>query len=71
VTIEKLRKRTTAGAATFQVKMKAHRGEPANEEDDIQADKAFKHRCSHEWQTGQIEQSYTARASPKRRYGEL
>jgi len=32
--IEELRKRTTAGAATFLVKMKAHRGEPANEEAD-------------------------------------
>jgi len=33
--IEELRKRTTAGAATFLVKVKAHRGEPANEEADI------------------------------------
>ena len=39
--IEVLRKRTTAGAATFLVKVKAHRGEPANEEADIQADKAI------------------------------
>jgi len=39
--IEELRKRTTAGAATFLVKVKAHRGEPANEETDIQADKAI------------------------------
>ena len=30
--IEELRKRTTAGAAMFLVKVKAHRGEPANEE---------------------------------------
>jgi len=29
--IEELRKRTTAGAATFLVKVKAHRGVPANE----------------------------------------
>jgi len=29
--IEELRKRTTAGAETFLVKVKAHRGEPANE----------------------------------------
>jgi len=35
--IEELRKRRTAGAATFL----AHRGEPANEEADIQADKAI------------------------------
>jgi len=39
--IEELRKRKTAGAATFLVKVKAHRGEPANEEADIQADKAI------------------------------
>jgi len=39
--IEELRKRTTASAATFLVKVKVHRGEPANEEADIQADKAI------------------------------
>jgi len=39
--IEELRKRTTAGAATFLVKVQAHRGESANEEADIQADKAI------------------------------
>ena len=39
--IEELRKRTTAGAAMLMVKVKAHRGEPANEEADIQADKAI------------------------------
>jgi len=39
--IEELRKRKTAGAATFLVKVKAHRGELANEEADIQADKAI------------------------------
>ena len=39
--IEELWKRTTAGAATFLVKVKAHRGGPANEEVDIQADKAI------------------------------
>jgi len=39
--IKELRKRTTAGAATFLVKVKAHRGEPANEKVDIQADKAI------------------------------
>jgi len=41
VAIEELRKRTTAGAAMFLVKVKAHRGEPAIEEADIQADKAI------------------------------
>jgi len=39
--IKKLRKRTTAGAVTFLVKVKAHRGEYANEDADIQADKAI------------------------------
>jgi len=39
--IEELRKNKTAGAATFLVKVKAHRGEHANEEADIQADKAI------------------------------
>jgi len=39
--IEELQKRTTAGAATFLVKVKAHRGEPANEGANIQADKAI------------------------------
>jgi len=39
--IEELRKGTTAGSVTFLVKAKAHRGEPANEEADIQADKAM------------------------------
>jgi len=38
--IKKILKRTTAGAATFLVKVKAHREEPANEEANIQADKA-------------------------------
>jgi len=39
--IKELQKRTTAGAATVLVKVKVHRGEPANEEADIQADKAI------------------------------
>jgi len=39
--IKELQKRTTAGAATFLVKVKAHRGEPANEEADIQANKSI------------------------------
>jgi len=39
--IKELRKRTTAGEATFLVKVKAHQREPANEEADIQADKAI------------------------------
>jgi len=39
--VEELQKRTTAGAATFLVKVKAHPGEPANKDADIQADKAI------------------------------
>ena len=39
--IEELQKKTTAGAVTFVVKVNAHWGEPANEEADIQADKAI------------------------------
>jgi len=49
--IEELPKRTTAGAAKFVVKVKAYRGEPANEEADIQADKAISGKeVSTEWQ---------------------
>ena len=48
--IEELRKRTTAGAATFLVKVKAHREEPADEEADIQADNAISGKdFSTEW----------------------
>jgi len=39
--IEILRKRIVAGTATFLVKVKAHRGEPANERAIILADKAI------------------------------
>jgi len=39
--IEELRKRTTAGAAMFLVKVKAHRGETANAESHIHADNAI------------------------------
>jgi len=55
--IEELQKRTTAGAATFLVKVKAHRGEPANEEADVQADKAISGKMfPQNGTTGQIEQ---------------
>jgi len=39
--INRLRKKTTSGAASFLVNLKAHRGEPAHEETDIQADTAI------------------------------
>ena len=55
--IEELRKRATAGAATFLVKVKAHRAEPAKEEADIQADKAIQTKMfPRNGTTGQIEQ---------------
>jgi len=55
--IEELRTRTTAGAATFLVKAKAHRGEPTKKDADIQADKAISGKM-FPWNgtTGQIEQ---------------
>ena len=59
--IKELRKRTTAGAATFLVEVKAHRGEHANQEANIQADKAISEAISGkdvpwEWHDKQIEQ---------------
>jgi len=39
--IEILRKRIAAGTATFSVKVKAHRGEPANEGAEIRVDKTI------------------------------
>jgi len=51
--------------------VKAHRGEPANEEGDIQADKAISGKdVSTEWQD-KSNSFHMARASPERRYGEL
>jgi len=47
---EILRKRIAAGTATFLVKVKAHRGEPANEETNILADKAISDpKVGKEW----------------------
>ena len=67
---EELRKRTTAGAATSLVKVKALRGEPANEEADIQADKAISGKdVPTEWHKSSSFDM--ARASPERRYSEL
>ena len=40
VIIEHLRKRTESGMRTFLVKIKAHRGEPLNEQADTQAGEA-------------------------------
>jgi len=48
--IEILRKRIAAWTATFLVKVKAHRGEPANEGADILADKAISDpKAGKEW----------------------
>jgi len=48
--IEILRKRIAAGTATFLVKVKAHRGEPANEGADILADTAVSDpKVGKEW----------------------
>jgi len=48
--IEKLRKRIAAGTATFFVKVKAHRGEPANKGSDILANKAISDpKVGKEW----------------------
>ena len=70
--IEELQKRT-AGAATFLGKVKAHRGEPANEEADIQADKAILGKDFPTEMARQDKSSsfHMVRASPERRYGEL
>ena len=58
--IEILRKRIAAGTATFLVKVKAHRGEPANEGADIHVDKAIsdpKAGKAKSGANGRIEQS--------------
>jgi len=56
--IEELRKRTTAGAVNFLVQAKAYRGEPANEEADIQADKAMSSEdVPTEWHEEQIDKA--------------
>jgi len=48
--IEILRKRIAAGTATVLVKVKTHRGEPANEGADILADKAISDpKVGKEW----------------------
>jgi len=48
--IEILQKRIAAGTATFLVKVRAHRGEPANEGADIFADEAISDpKVGKEW----------------------
>jgi len=67
--IEELRKRTTAGAATFLFKVKAHQGEPANEEAYIQADKAIlSNNVPTEWHD-RTNQAVFTRQEPRRKGG--
>jgi len=66
--IEEFRKRTTAGAATFLVKVKAHRGEPAHEEADIQADKATGKDVPTKWHDRTNQAVFTWQ-EPRRRGG--
>jgi len=53
---------------TFLVKVKVHRGEPANEEADIHADKAI---SGKDVPTKWHDNFHMARASLERRYCEL
>ena len=57
--IEILRKRIAAGTATFLVKVKAHRGEPADEGADILTDRAISEirRSAKSGANGRIKQS--------------
>jgi len=65
--IEELRRRTTAGAATCLIKVKAHRGEPANEEADIQAHKAISGKnVSTEWHVWERISRTTSTTLPNR-----
>jgi len=67
--IKELRKRATAGAAMFVVKVKAHRGEPANEEADIQADKAISGKdVPTEWHNRTNRAVFTSQ-EPRRKSG--
>jgi len=68
--IEILRKRIATGIATFLVKVKAHRGEPANEGADILADKAISDpKVCKEWlvQTDESISLYVQKTVPRGR----
>jgi len=67
--IEELRKRTTAGAVTFLVKVKAHRGEPVNEEANIQADKAISRQKSSHGMARQDNRAVFTWQEPRRKRG--
>ena len=55
--IDELRKRTTAGAATFLVMVKAHRGKPANEKPTSKQTRLFQAKMfPRNGTTGQIKQ---------------
>jgi len=68
-TIKKLQKRTTAGAATLLVKVKVHRVEPANEEADIQADKAISGKDVPTERHDRTNRAVFTRQEPRRKGG--
>jgi len=71
--IEELRKRTTAGAATFLFKVTAQGGETVNEEADIRANKAISSKDVPMEMARQDKSRslHVAKASLEKRYGEL
>jgi len=69
--IKELRKRPTAGATMFLVKVKVHRGEPTHEEADIQADKAISSiDVSMEWHDMTNQAVFTWQ-EPRRKGGKM
>ena len=69
---EELWKRTTAEAATFLVKIQAHRGELSDEEADFQADKAtWGQDVCMKWHDTKSSSLDIVSASPERRQGAL
>jgi len=75
--IKELRKRTTAGAATFLFKVKAHRGKPANEriEENLQMKKSTS-KQTRQFQAKMFQQNGTNRAvftwqEPRRKGGTM
>jgi len=70
--LKSFEKETTTGVATFLVKMIAHQGESANEETNIQTDKAISSNdVPTEWQTGQIKQSSHGKSIVRKQVGRV
>jgi len=72
--IEEHQNGTTARAAMCLVKVKAHRGRPADESADIKADKTISSKdVPMEWHARQDKSSslHMARVLSEKRYGEL